>query len=55
MNHCQLLNSTTDGHLPSDFTTTHHVHILVRQGEMRFSDGRRSFVSKKDDLVILNY
>ena len=52
MNHCQLLNSTTDGHLPSDFTATHHVHILVQRGEMRFSDGRRSFVSKKDDLVI---
>ena len=52
MNHCQLLNSTTDRHLPSDFTTTHHVHILVQRGEMRFSDGRRSFISKKDDLVI---
>ena len=52
MNHCQLLNTTTDAHLPSDFTTSHHIHILVRKGEMRFSDGRNSFVSKKDDLVI---
>lgn len=52
MNHCQLLNTTTDAHLPSDFTASHHIHILVRKGEMRFSDGRRSFVSKKDDLVI---
>ena len=52
MNQCQLITTAADGHLPSDFIATHHVHILVRQGEMRFSDGRNSFVSKKDDLVI---
>lgn len=26
--------------------------IIVRQGEMRFSDGKQTYVSQKDDLVI---
>ena len=49
---CLFLNSVADGHRPSEFTETHHVHIIVRRGEMSFSDGRNRFVSRRDDLVI---
>jgi len=30
----------------------YHVYIIVRFGTMRFSNGKREFVSQKDDLVI---
>lgn len=49
---CQLLNTKRDGRMPSEFTSDYHVHILVRGGEMRFSDGKTEFLSQKDDLVI---
>jgi len=49
---CQLFNSKQDACLPSDYMHNFHVHILVRQGEMQFSDGKRRFVSHADDLVI---
>ena len=49
---CQLLNTKRDGRWPSEFTSDYHVHILVRDGEMRFSDGKTEFLSQKDDLVI---
>ena len=49
---CNLLNTMRDGRLPSEFTSEEHVHVLVRQGEMQFSDGKQSHVSQKDDLVI---
>lgn len=49
---CQLLNTKRDGRWPSEFTSDYHVHILVREGEMRFSDGKTEFLSQKDDLVI---
>lgn len=49
---CQLLNTRRDGRMPSEFTSDYHVHILVRRGEMRFSDGKNTFRSVKDDLVI---
>ena len=38
--------------MPSEFTDDYHVHIIVRQGVMTFSDGKNSFTSRKDDLVI---
>ena len=38
--------------MPSEFTSEYHVHIIVRQGEMRFSDGKQMYVSQKDNLVI---
>ena len=38
--------------MPSEFTSDYHVHVLVRGGEMQFSDGKNSFRSRKDDLVI---
>ena len=52
MTGCNLLNTKRDGRMPSEFTSEYHVHILVRGGEMRFSDGKQTHVSQKDDLVI---
>ena len=52
MTDCNLLNTKRDGRMPSEFTGDYHVHILVRGGEMRFSDGKQMFMSQKDDLVI---
>ena len=52
MNHCMLLNTAREGRMPSEFTSDYHVHIIVRRGEMRFSDGKQSFLSRIDDLVI---
>ena len=49
---CLFLNSAADCHVPSEFTETHHVHILMRRGAMVFSDGKSSFRATKDDLVI---
>ena len=49
---CDLLNTSMDGRLPSEFTDDYHVHIIVRRGVMTFSDGKNSFTSRKDDLVI---
>ena len=52
MTGCNLLNTKRNGRMPSEFTSDYHVHILVRGGEMRFSDGKQTHVSQKDDLVI---
>ena len=52
MTGCNLLNTKWDGRMPSEFTSSYHVHILVREGEMRFSDGKQMHLSQKDDLVI---
>ena len=49
---CLLLNTLKDGRMPSEFTDRYHVHILVRRGEMTFSDGKSVFTSHRDDLVI---
>ena len=49
---CNLLNTKRDGRMPSEFTSEYHVHIIVREGEMQFSDGKQTHVSQKDDLVI---
>ena len=49
---CYLFHTRTDRVLPSDFLPTHHVHILCKAGELRFSDGRKQYRSHKDDLVI---
>ncbi len=49
---CNLLNTKRDKCMPSAFTDDYHVHIIVRQGEMHFSDGKRTYISRKDDLVI---
>lgn len=52
MTGCNLLNTKRDERMPSEFTSEYHVHILVRGGEMQFSDGKQMHVSQKDDLVI---
>lgn len=49
---CKILNSATDGEMPSRYTASHHVHILVKSGAMTFSDGRKKHEARKDDLVI---
>ena len=48
----RLLNTKQDGCYPSEFTGNYHVHTIVRRGEMTFSDGRHTFTSHADDLVI---
>ena len=49
---CVLLSSVRDGYLPSEFTASHHIHIWVHRGMMRFSDGKQNHLAAKDDLVI---
>ncbi|KWW29090.1 MAG: helix-turn-helix domain-containing protein [bacterium P3] len=49
---CLILNNERDGCLPSDFIASHHVHLLVRRGEVRFSDGKQDHRAAKGDLVI---
>ena len=50
--YCNILNVSKDGIFPSEFLTTHHIHILVRKGTMCFSDGKNSYQASRDDLVI---
>lgn len=49
---CALIHCKADEQLPAEFTGSYHVHLLMRQGEMAFSDGKNVFTSRKDDLVI---
>lgn len=49
---CALIHAKTGGQLPAEFTSSYHVHLLMRQGEMSFSDGKNMFTSRKGDLVI---
>ena len=49
---CNLISTTADGRMPSDFIADYHVHILVKQGTMTFSDGKNTFSSRKGDLAI---
>ena len=49
---CNLLNTRSDGRMPSDYIGQYHIHILVHKGEMEFFDGKNLFTSHKDDLVI---
>ena len=49
---CALIHCKADEQLPAEFTDSYHVHLLMRRGEMSFSDGKNSFTSRKDDLVI---
>lgn len=47
-----LYNTESDGKIPSDFTDSHHVHILCHGGNARFRCNRREFDIQKGDLVI---
>ena len=49
---CNLISTTADGRMPSDFIADYHVHILVKRGTMTFSDGKNTFSSRKGDLAI---
>ncbi len=49
---CLLLSTLRDKRFPSEFTFHYHVHIIVRRGTMSFSDGKQTFHSSTDDLVI---
>ena len=49
---CNLINTKHDGRQVKEFIGKYHVHVLVRQGEMTFSDGKNSFTSRQGDLAI---
>jgi AraC-like DNA-binding protein len=49
---CNLINTKRDGLLVTEFVGKYHVHVLVRQGQMTFSDGKNSFTSRQNDLAI---
>ncbi len=49
---CNLINTKHDGRQVTEFVGRYHVHILVRQGQMTFSDGKNSFTSLQGDLAI---
>jgi len=49
---CNLINTKRDGREVTEFVGRYHVHILVRQGQMTFSDGKNSFTSRQGDLAI---
>ena len=49
---CNLINTKHDGRQVKEFVGKYHVHILVRQGQMTFSDGKNSFTSRQGDLAI---
>lgn len=52
MEDVKLMNTAKDGCMPSDFTNSYHVHIIVRCGEMTFSDRRRIHTAGLNDFVI---
>ena len=37
---CNLLNTRSDGRMPSDYIGQYHIHLLVHKGEMEFFDGK---------------
>jgi len=49
---CNLINTKCDGRQVVEFVGKYHVHILVRQGKMSFSDGKNLFTSQQGDLAI---
>ena len=49
---CNLISTSADGRMPTDFIADYHVHILVKRGTMTFSDGKNTFRSQKGDLAI---
>ena len=49
---CNLINTKRDGRQVKEFVGKYHVHVLVRQGQITFSDGKNSFTSLQGDLAI---
>ena len=49
---CNLINTKLDRRQVKEFVGKYHVHVLVRQGQMTFSDCKNSFTSRQGDLAI---
>lgn len=49
---CNLINTKLDRRQVKELVGKYHVHVLVRQGQMTFSDGKNSFSSQQGDLAI---
>ena len=49
---CNLINTKHDRRDVTEFVGKYHIHVLVRQGQMSFSDGKNSFTSRQGDLAI---
>jgi AraC-like DNA-binding protein len=52
MKQVRLLNTKTDACRPSEFISDYHVHIIVRNGSMTFSDRRQMHTAGHNDFVI---
>ena len=49
---CNLINTKLDRRQVKELVGKYHVHVLVRQGQMTFSDGKNSFSSQQGDFAI---
>jgi AraC family transcriptional activator of pobA len=52
MKQVRLLNTKTDVCRPSEYIRDYHIHIIVRQGSMTFSDCRQMHTAGRNDFVI---
>jgi hypothetical protein len=52
MKQVRLLNTKTDACRPSEYISDYHIHIIVRNGSMTFSDRRQMHTAGHNDFVI---
>jgi AraC family transcriptional activator of pobA len=52
MKQVRLLNTKADACRPSDFISDYHIHIIVLNGSMSFSDRRQMHTAGRNDFVI---
>jgi AraC family transcriptional activator of pobA len=52
MKQVRLLNTKSDACRPSEFIGDYHIHIIVREGSMAFSDRRQMHIASNNDFVI---
>jgi AraC family transcriptional activator of pobA len=52
MEQVRLLNTKIDECRPSEYISDYHIHIIVRNGSMTFSDRRQMHTSGRNDFVI---
>jgi AraC family transcriptional activator of pobA len=52
MKQVRLLNTKADACRPSEFIGDYHIHIIVRNGSMTFSDRRQMHTAGHNDFVI---
>ncbi len=52
MKQVRLLNTKADACRPSDFISDYHIHIIVINGSMTFSDRRQIYTAGRNDFVI---